>query len=84
MTGSITAVLGAEALGLDRGPVAAGVSNSAWGLATGPDGSLYIADYANHRIRKVAADGQVSTRAGRPPASPTAWTTTPPTPPERG
>ncbi|HTT92429.1 MAG TPA: pentapeptide repeat-containing protein, partial [Acidimicrobiales bacterium] len=34
------------------------------GLAVGIDGSLYIADPALHRVRRVAPDGQISTVAG--------------------
>jgi sugar lactone lactonase YvrE len=34
------------------------------GLALGSDGTLYVADRGNHRIRKVAPDGTVSTLAG--------------------
>lgn len=34
------------------------------GIARGPDGALYICDTANHRIRKVTPDGQITTVAG--------------------
>ena len=33
-------------------------------IATGPDGSLFIADTFNNRIRRVAPDGTISTVAG--------------------
>lgn len=33
-------------------------------LAIGPDGSLYIADYDNHRIRRVSPNGIITTIAG--------------------
>lgn len=33
-------------------------------LAVGGDGSLYVADTGNHRIRKVSPDGQIATLAG--------------------
>ncbi len=38
--------------------------NSPWGLAVGLDGSVYIADLNNHRIRKVSLSGIITTVAG--------------------
>ncbi len=34
------------------------------GIGRGPDGSLYLTDLVNNRIRRLAADGKVSTWAG--------------------
>jgi RHS repeat-associated protein len=34
------------------------------GIAVGSDGSLYIADVINHRIRRMAPDGRIATVAG--------------------
>lgn len=42
------------------------------GLAVGPDGSVYIADADDHRIRKVAPDGTITTIAGTGQESPCA------------
>ena len=37
---------------------------SPWDIAFGPDGSLYIVDYSNNRIRRVGVDGIINTVAG--------------------
>jgi hypothetical protein len=39
-------------------------SGARGGIALGSDGSLYLADTSNHRIRKVKPDGTVTTLAG--------------------
>lgn len=49
------------------------------GLAVGTDGSLYIGDSGNDRVRAVAPDGRITTvlgdgRSGGPPTSPGALT----------
>ena len=49
----------------DGGPAkSAGLSGPA-GIALGPDGSLYIADTAHYRVRRVGPDGIISTVAGK-------------------
>ncbi len=48
----------------DGGPALEARMNSPNGVALGPDGSLYIADSCNQRIRKVTPDGIMTTIAG--------------------
>jgi RHS repeat-associated protein len=48
----------------DGGAATNATLNLPQGIAVGPDGSLYIADTANYRVRKVGADGVISTIAG--------------------
>ena len=48
----------------DGGPAtSAKLFGNITGLAVGPDGSLYIADWGNSRIRKVGTNGMISTVA---------------------
>jgi RHS repeat-associated protein len=48
----------------DNGPALQARLNFPTGFDFGPDGSLYIADQADHRIRRVTPDGVISTFAG--------------------
>jgi uncharacterized protein YjbI with pentapeptide repeats len=58
----------------DGGPATKALLGTSSGLAVGLDGSLYIADPALHRVRRIAPDGQITTVAGDGTAC-----TTPPT-----
>ncbi|GLF95292.1 NHL domain-containing protein [Streptomyces yaizuensis] len=64
--GTITTVAGTGVGGFrgDGGPATAAQVNRPFGVAVDGGGVLYIADAENHRVRKVAADGTISTVAG--------------------
>ncbi|MGV9501018.1 NHL domain-containing protein [Streptomyces sp. NPDC003642] len=64
--GTISTVAGTGAVGSggDGGPAVSAQLNRPHGLALDAAGDLYISDGENHRIRKVSADGTISTVAG--------------------
>lgn len=64
--GIITTVAGNGTAGYngDGIPATQAQLNEPGGLALGTDGSLYIADTFNHRVRKVAPNGIITTVAG--------------------
>ncbi|HLB36613.1 MAG TPA: hypothetical protein VJL31_08605, partial [Gemmatimonadales bacterium] len=64
--GLITTVAGTRTAGFsgDGGPASAAQLNTPMDVAVGLDGSLYIADAANSRIRRVGLDGVITTVAG--------------------
>ncbi|HWU08971.1 MAG TPA: RICIN domain-containing protein [Streptomyces sp.] len=62
---STVAGTGAATFGGDGGLATAAHLNTPLGVAVDSAGDLYIADYGNHRVRKVTkADGKISTVAG--------------------
>jgi hypothetical protein len=48
----------------DGGPAMSAETNQPFGLIRGKDGAIYFCDTLNHRVRKIAADGKISTVAG--------------------
>ena len=66
VTGVITTVAGTGVAGYsgDGGPATAAQLDDPHDLDVGPDGALYLTDEDNHRIRRVDADGVITTVAG--------------------
>jgi sugar lactone lactonase YvrE len=63
--GAVTTFAGTEAgLAGDKGPADKAQLNLPQAVAVGPDGSVYVSDSANSRIRRVGADGLIQTVAG--------------------
>lgn len=66
--GNVTTVVGSlsssQGYGGDGGPATEAVLNQALSVALSPDGSLFIADANNHRLRKVDPMGVITTFAG--------------------
>jgi RHS repeat-associated protein len=48
----------------DGGPAIQASLRQPWRVALGPDGSLYIADHSDQRVRRVGPDGIIQTVAG--------------------
>lgn len=65
-SGIITTVAGNGTIGFsgDGGPATSAQLNGAIAVAADNAGTLFIADYANNRIRKVPASGIITTAAG--------------------
>lgn len=65
-TGIVTIVAGAGGWGFsgDGGPATAALLSKPWGLTIGTDGTLYVADWGNNRIRSISPSGIINTVAG--------------------
>lgn len=62
--GNVTTFAGTGSQGYQDGPTTTARFNEPYGLAFDSVGNLYIADRGNHRIRRIDAQGIVSTVAG--------------------
>lgn len=60
----VSVLAGTGSPGFADGDAATAAFNKPTDLAVGSDGKIYVADYANHRIRVIDTDGTVSTLAG--------------------
>ncbi len=65
-TGIIRTVAGTGVAGFsgDGGPAVVAQLSAPYGLAVDTIGNLFIADLGNHRVRRIARDGTISTVAG--------------------
>jgi len=65
-SGVITAIAGSKVQGFagDGGPAGAAVFNAPSGVGVNAAGDIFVADSGNHRVRKISAQGVVSTFAG--------------------
>ncbi len=62
--GVVSTLAGSGTAGFVDGPGSSARFNAPRDVAVGPDGSLFVADQGNYRVRKVALDGTVTTIAG--------------------
>jgi sugar lactone lactonase YvrE len=62
--GTVSTLAGSGIEGFADGAGAAAQFNNPYGVAVDGEGSIIIADYFNHRVRKISPDGTVSTLAG--------------------
>ena len=68
--GALSVFAGTEAgLAGDGGPATKAQLNLPQAVAVAPDGSVYISDSANSRVRRVRPDGTIETVAGSGPGS---------------
>jgi sugar lactone lactonase YvrE len=64
LDGTVTTVAGTGVAGHRDGPASTAQFSDPIGVAVAPDGTIYVSDRGNARIRMIAPDGMVSTLAG--------------------
>jgi len=64
LSGKVATIAGSGSAGFSEGMGAAAQFNNPTGIAVGPEGTLYITDHNNNRIRKIEADNSVTTVTG--------------------
>jgi hypothetical protein len=62
--GVVTTLAGSGIAGFTNASGTASAFNAPRGVAIGPDGNIYMADYTNRRIRMITSSGVVTTFAG--------------------
>ncbi|WP_130734936.1 T9SS type A sorting domain-containing protein [Flavobacterium sp. J27] len=63
-SGMVSTIAGLGSAGATDGAISIAKFNGPTGLCLDVSGNVYVADYGNHKIRKIDTNGQVSTVAG--------------------
>jgi hypothetical protein len=64
--GAVSTLAGNHVAGFADGPGTSAMFNTISQIAIGPSGTVYVADTMNQLVRKITADGNVTTLAGVP------------------
>ena len=64
INGNVTTIAGTGVKGSADGQGVLASFNEPWGITVGDDGTIYVADTRNNKVRKISPTGLVSTLAG--------------------